>query len=52
MEEFKINLKTVPTRQLVEELSCRDGVERFGAEPYQEFSISVSGPAIALIVID
>lgn len=45
-------LKNVPTRQLVEELAGREGVDRFWAEPYEELPLSVSGPAIVLVIID
>lgn len=47
-----VNLKTVTTKELVEELKGRGGVEATIAEPYQEKEIKVNGPAIVLMVID
>lgn len=46
------HLKSIPTRQLVEELAGREGVECFYAEPYEEKPISVSGPAVIMVIID
>ena len=45
-------LKSISTRQLVEELTDREGVECFYAEPYEEKPISVSGPAVIMVIID
>ena len=42
----------VPTKELVEELQRRDGVETTIAEPYQDTEIKVNGPAVVLVVID
>lgn len=47
-----MNLKDYPTCQLVEELKTREGVETTIAEPYQDVTVKVNGPAIVLVVID
>ena len=46
------NLNQVPTKDLVEELLKRDGVEQTIAEPYQDVVIKQNGPAIILVVTD
>lgn len=40
------------TRELVEELSRREGVEMKIAEPCQDVELKVSGPAVALVITD
>lgn len=40
------------TRELVEELKGREGVECKIARPYEDMEVSVKGPAIVLIVVD
>ena len=40
------------TCDLVDELRKRDGVETHIAEPYQDVTVSVNGPAVVLVVID
>lgn len=40
------------TKELVEELQKREGVETFFAKPYEDVPVSVNGPAILLVVID
>lgn len=47
-----MNLKSIKTCELVEELKSREGVEIKYAEPYQKIDISIDGPAVILIVID
>lgn len=54
-----MNLSKIPTADLIQELSKREGVEKFVAEPYQPFEITVgdtpysdNGPAIILIIQD
>lgn len=47
-----MNLKEVKTCELVNELQKRDGVETHTAEPYQDVTVSVNGPAVVLVVID
>lgn len=42
----------VSTRDLVEELRQREGVETTIAEPHKDTEIKVNGPAIVLVVID
>lgn len=46
------DLKETSTRELVDELECRLGVERITAQPYQDVEIKVNGPAVILIVTD
>jgi len=46
------SLHNVPTCELVDELKRRDGIETTIAEPYQDISVQVNGPAIVLVVID
>lgn len=46
------NLKKVSTKELVLELSNREGVKSTIAEPYQRLEIPVNGPAVVLVVID
>lgn len=46
------DLKRIATCDLVNELRTREGVEETIAEPYQDISVSVNGPAIVLVVID
>ena len=45
LSEFK-------TCDLVDELRKREGVETHIAEPYQDVTVSVNGPAVVLVVID
>lgn len=40
------------TKELVEELSKREGVEKIIAEPYQDVEVKVNGPAVVLVVRD
>lgn len=47
-----MDISEVSTSALVEELAKRDGVEKKIAEPYQDLSVEVNGPAVVLIVID
>lgn len=39
-------LKSIPTKELVEELKKREGVKAEYAEPYQDKVISINGPAM------
>ena len=45
-------LKSIPTYKLVEELKTREGVETTIAEPYEDITVAVNGPAIILKIID
>ena len=45
-------IKNIPTKELVEELIKREGVEETIAEPYQDVVIKVSGPARVLVITD
>ena len=47
-----MNLKKVSTKELVEELKLREGVEITIVEPYAEKSFKTDGPAIVIKVID
>ena len=52
MQNHNIDLTRVPTADLVAELQKREGVETTIAEPYQDVTASVNGPAIVLVVTD
>lgn len=45
-------LEQMTTRELIEELSKREGVEVERAEPYQDMEVSVNGPAVVIVVTD
>lgn len=45
-------LAEVPTKEIVEELRRRNGVETTMAEPYRDVIVKVNGPAIVLVVND
>lgn len=47
-----MNLENVPTANLITELRKREGVETTIVEPYQDAEVSVSGPALVLVVTD
>lgn len=47
-----MKIEDIKTCELVEELIEREGVETIIAEPYEEKTITVCGPAIILKVID
>lgn len=47
-----MDLKNVKTCELVAELKLREGVECTTAEPYEDVSVTVNGPAIVLVVTD
>lgn len=47
-----MDLSTVTTKDLVNELEKRRGVDTTIAEPYQDVTVKVNGPAIVLVVID
>lgn len=47
-----VSLSSIPTYELVKELETREGVETHIAEPYQDVTVSVNGPAIVLAIID
>lgn len=44
-------LKDVSTKELVEELKTREGVSAKIAEPYQDLSVKVNGPAIVMSLL-
>lgn len=45
-------ISQIKTCDLVAELKRREGVETHIAEPYQDVTVSVNGPAVVLVVID
>lgn len=45
-------LKNYSTKELVEELSNREGVERTDIKPYELRGTDVEGPAVVLIIMD
>lgn len=47
-----MDLNSISTRDLVEELKQRSGVKTTIVEPYEQHKIDVEGPAIVLEVID
>lgn len=52
MSEKNLDLKKIPTCQLVEELTSREGVDSVTIEPYETAKPNIKGPAVILIVID
>ena len=51
-EEETMNIKEISTRDLVEELKLREGVETREVAPHEPFEIKGVGPAVVLVVID
>lgn len=49
---MKETIKNVSTKELVNELVTREGVEMKCAEPHKDLDVNVNGPAIVLIVTD
>lgn len=47
-----MDLTNIKTCDLVKELRKREGVETKIAEPYEDMTVKVNGPAIVLVVID
>lgn len=45
-------INSISTKELVEELTKREGVQETIAEPYQNVVITVSGPARVLVVTE
>lgn len=45
-------MENYSTKELVEELKRREGVEYKIVEPYQDIEIPINGPAVVLTVID
>ena len=52
MNEAQKICRKIPTKDLVEELKKREGVRTAIAEPYENKSFNVEGPAIVLVIID
>ena len=47
-----MNVKEIPTCELVEELAKREGVEKIEIEPYKVKIKKIEGPMIILKIID
>nr|DAD66424.1 MAG TPA: hypothetical protein [Myoviridae sp. ctSyg22]DAP62734.1 MAG TPA: hypothetical protein [Caudoviricetes sp.] len=47
-----MNIKEIPTCELVEELAKREGVEKIEIEPYKVKIKKLEGPMIVLKIID
>lgn len=47
-----MEIKNITTKELVEELKTRDGVEIKIIDPYQDEIINVNGPCVVFIVVD
>ena len=45
-------MNDITTKELVEEISKREGIEKIIAEPYQDMEVKVNGPAIVLVIED
>ena len=52
LDTLKNPTRQVKTCELVSEIKNREGVETHVAEPYQDVTVSVNGPAVVLVVID
>lgn len=50
--EKEMNIKEFSTKELVDELKEREGVNTITAEPYEKKIVDLEGPAIVLIVTD
>lgn len=46
------DLKNILTKELVEELEKREGVEIKRVDPYQDEVINVNGPCVVITVVD
>lgn len=47
-----MNIKDISTAELVNELKTREGVRSMEYEPYAEYHVEGTGPAIIMIVED
>ena len=47
-----MKLTDVETSVLVEELKSREGVEVKTADPYEDVTVCVNGPAVVLVITD
>lgn len=52
MEGATMTLSQIPTKDLVDELRCMEGVDTTVAAPYEDAAVQVNGPAIILVVTD
>lgn len=48
----EMNIKSIPTNELVAELKTRDGVETHTIGPSASIEVTADGPAIVFVVID
>lgn len=46
------DLKQYTTKELLDELKCREGISTEYAEPHTDKKININGPAEILIIID
>lgn len=46
------NLECISTNQLIDELCARPGIKAEIAEPCQDMTVSVNGPAIVIVITD
>ena len=47
-----MDIKNIPTCELVDELKKREGVIAHWAMPYETETVSINGPATVIIVVD
>ncbi len=48
----QVNLADVPTAELVQELAKREAVDLHTVDPYEDYSMTVNGPVVLLVVWD
>ncbi|WP_195945861.1 BC1881 family protein [Paraclostridium bifermentans] len=46
------DLKNIATKELVEELKNREGIEIKEVDPYKDEVINVNGPCVVITVVD
>lgn len=51
-ENVRFNIAEVPTAELVQELAKREAVDFHTVAPYKDFSVTVNGPVVLLVVWD
>lgn len=47
-----MDLSKITTRDLVEELKKREGVNAKQVTPYEDYRVEVNGPAVVLLITD
>lgn len=50
--ENEMNIKEFSTKELVDELKEREGVNTITAEPYEKNIVDLEGPVVVLVVTD